>query len=505
MKKRIFILFFLGLILSSCKNDKDISTLISDCESASFIIYTYDEYGSPSGSGSGFFIESSGIAVTNCHVLDGSVKALIITNDSSKYEIEKVIAADLKKDILKFKIRNTDKKQFPILKFSVEPPKKGDRVYCISNPLGLENSFSEGIISAFRSDKTHGKTIQFSAPISPGSSGAAVVNSKGEVVSVATFMKRGGQNLNFGILVNDEIIKSITDDDFSKNNSKFGRQDNFIILNLKSETDPCCVLNAIEFSENLTTLYLTWTNLQMTYKDISYGIWRNLNQQDEGLTIKVLDDNSKHYIVSSTIGKDRDTRTIVPLATTIHYKIFFPRINNKIARIEITESSKAGSDKWTGITLNDYKSIKNFNLEAFKNIYAFSMLKEGSLNDARSLFLDIVANDPENVEALNALGVISFAIDNKMDALYYFSKAIEANPTVDFCFSNRAIVYKSQNNYKNAIEDITKAINLNPNHFEYFDMRKELYKLTGDSDNETKDLISGYEILIKEEEKNKTK
>ena len=69
----LFVLLF-ALSLSSCK--KDVKTIRNDTKEASFVIYTFDEYGSPSGSGSGFFIDSKGTGITNYHVLDGAAKSL---------------------------------------------------------------------------------------------------------------------------------------------------------------------------------------------------------------------------------------------------------------------------------------------------------------------------------------------------------------------------------------------------------------------------------------------
>ena len=493
-----FIVFFI-VIFSSCK--KELSDIINESEKATFIVYTYDEFGTPSGSGSGFFIDESGIGLTNCHVLEGAAKAVIVTYDSSKYEIERILSADSKKDLLKFKIKNTNQKTFSILKFSSSATKKGDRVYCISNPLGLESTLSEGIASAVRTDKLHGNIIQFSAPISPGSSGGAILNEKGNVIGIATFLARGGQNLNFGILLNQELINSLSEDDFSKANPKFSKQGKLVVLNLKSDNDPSMVLNAIEFGNDLTTLYMTYTNLHIS--DDQWGIWLALDKKDDGFKIKDLDNNRVYYIVSSTIGDNRKNLTNVSLATSHRFKIFFPQMDNKINKLEISEGDKKGEDKWSNINLNDFKNINNFDLDKFKNIYAFSMLKEGELNEAKNLFLDIISNDPENIEALNTLGVVNFASDNKKDAIYYFTKAIEANPTIDVSYANRSYVYKSQSKFNEAIEDISKAINLSPNQVDYLFVRSELYIEISDFDNAIKDLNSAAEHRSKEKEDDK--
>ena len=83
----------------------------------------------------------------------------------------------------------------------------GDRLLVISNPLGLERSISEGLVSGIR--KIDGANmLQISAPISPGSSGGPVLNSAGVVIGIATASFRAGQNLNLAIPSNtvQEVI-----------------------------------------------------------------------------------------------------------------------------------------------------------------------------------------------------------------------------------------------------------------------------------------------------------
>jgi S1-C subfamily serine protease len=58
----------------------------------------------------------------------------------------------------------------------------GERVIVIGNPLGLEQTVSDGIVSAVRKIPNFGRIIQITAPISPGSSGSPVVNMQGEVI-----------------------------------------------------------------------------------------------------------------------------------------------------------------------------------------------------------------------------------------------------------------------------------------------------------------------------------
>lgn len=72
----------------------------------------------------------------------------------------------------------------------------GDKVYAAGNPQGLEGTFSDGIISSLRYSAGR---IQFTAPISPGSSGGPVVDEYGRVIGVTISYLEGGQNLNFAV------------------------------------------------------------------------------------------------------------------------------------------------------------------------------------------------------------------------------------------------------------------------------------------------------------------
>jgi tetratricopeptide (TPR) repeat protein len=85
------------------------------------------------------------------------------------------------------------------LRISATMPEVGERVAVIGSPMGLEQTLSEGVVSAVRKIPDFGEILQITAPISPGSSGSPVVNMKGEVIGVATLQLVKGQNLNFAV------------------------------------------------------------------------------------------------------------------------------------------------------------------------------------------------------------------------------------------------------------------------------------------------------------------
>lgn len=209
------------LVLSGCS--RSLQDLIEDTKEATVTIYTFDEYGSPSGEGSGFFIDEKGTCLTNYHVLDGATKAILKTSEGTEFEIDSVLISNKRKDIIKFNIKNPDQNRFAYLRFANSDLKQGDKVYNVSSPVGLEQTVSDGIVSALRSD-SHGEIVQVTAPISPGSSGSAIVDEKGDVIAIATFLHKGGQNLNFGVKLSDDILALIKDNEFSKKNPKFNKK-----------------------------------------------------------------------------------------------------------------------------------------------------------------------------------------------------------------------------------------------------------------------------------------
>lgn len=146
--------------------------------------------------GSGFFIRSNYIA-TNYHVIEGATAAYIkLVGKQTTYRVENIAAIDPEHDLAILKISNTNPVVLPLT--NSDKVEIGETVYAVGNPKGLEGTFSKGIVSAIQTGGNN-KWIQIDASISPGSSGGAVLNSKGEVIGIATAIHKDedAQNLNF--------------------------------------------------------------------------------------------------------------------------------------------------------------------------------------------------------------------------------------------------------------------------------------------------------------------
>ena len=177
-----------------------LKTLLAPVRQAVVTVVNYDVFGQVSSVGSGFFITKGGVLLTNHHVLEGAYSADVHTADGDRFPVTTVISASQLVDLVKVRVDIPDDKVFPI-RTATEKPAVADRVFVVGSPMGLDQTVSEGIVSAIRDMPTGGSVLQLTAPISQGSSGGPVFNQQGDVVGVVTFQSMRGQNLNFAISI----------------------------------------------------------------------------------------------------------------------------------------------------------------------------------------------------------------------------------------------------------------------------------------------------------------
>ncbi len=155
-----------------------------------------DANGQPASLGSGFFVLPNVVA-TNVHVVSGASSGYArLVGQSAKLTVKGVVAVDPDRDLVLLLVSDTNA---PPLAIGISAQLAvGDSVFSVGNPKGLEGTFSQGIVSGVRTVGSD-TLLQITAPISPGSSGGPVMDTKGTVVGVAVATIKGGQNLNFAI------------------------------------------------------------------------------------------------------------------------------------------------------------------------------------------------------------------------------------------------------------------------------------------------------------------
>lgn len=162
----------------------------------------------PSGLGSGVVINEDGYAITNAHVIQGetNLRATVWfpqpdgTLNRAVIEKIEIIAVNNHIDLALVKIPHPQGQKF--IYAPVEPTEKlevGQTVFAIGNPLGLERTLSQGVISTTQRSFDGLTYIQIDVAINPGNSGGPLFNTKGEVIGITNMGIMGGQGLNFAI------------------------------------------------------------------------------------------------------------------------------------------------------------------------------------------------------------------------------------------------------------------------------------------------------------------
>lgn len=156
------------------------------------------------GLGSGFIFDSSGLIITNAHVVDQADKVTIRLKDGRNYE-GNVTGIDEVTDLAVVKINTGE--DLPVAPLgSSENVQVGDWAIAVGNPLGFDNTVTLGIISTLKRssakvgiDNKRLEFIQTDAAINPGNSGGPLLNAEGEVIGINTAIRADAMGIGFAI------------------------------------------------------------------------------------------------------------------------------------------------------------------------------------------------------------------------------------------------------------------------------------------------------------------
>jgi serine protease Do len=173
----------------------------------------------PSGLGSGFIINKDGYCVTNYHVVEQETQIAVILYEKQpdgsfrrqRVKDVKILALNPFFDLALLQIPKQEGVEFSPVYLSEDADyREGDVVFAIGNPLGLERSVSQGIVST-RTRNFEGLVyIQTTAQINPGNSGGPLFNARGEVIGVTNMKLTFGEGLGFAIPVS--YLKNFLDE-----------------------------------------------------------------------------------------------------------------------------------------------------------------------------------------------------------------------------------------------------------------------------------------------------
>ena len=163
----------------------------------------------PAGLGSGVILNADGYAVTNAHVIQGETNLRVTvwlplpdgTLKRTVIEDVEIVAVNSHLDLALIAIpQSPEIGAFPYALLEAEESIEiGQTVFAIGNPLGLERSLSQGVISTTQRSFDGLTYIQTDAAVNPGNSGGPLFNTRGEVVGITNMGILFGEGLNFAI------------------------------------------------------------------------------------------------------------------------------------------------------------------------------------------------------------------------------------------------------------------------------------------------------------------
>lgn len=206
--KRLFALF-LVIILLGCSVVASAAGFLSDPDAIEeavksvLMLETFDSSNRSVASGSAFVLFDNMTLVTNYHVIEDASLIIADSDDGYQYFVTKVLIASKEQDIaiLQFMAPTVMKP----LDYSLDTVKRGSSIAAIGSPIGLKNTVSMGNVSSVYTEKDV-DWIQFTAPISHGSSGGALLDDNGKVIGMTSAFYTEGQNLNLAVSIID-IVK----------------------------------------------------------------------------------------------------------------------------------------------------------------------------------------------------------------------------------------------------------------------------------------------------------
>jgi S1-C subfamily serine protease len=151
------------------------------------------------GRGSGAIIDRDGTIVTNKHVVAGYRKVSVKTTSGTYTGL----ATDNSSGIDLALVKIDAKQPLPCIRLETEPLAIGQPVYALGNPLGLERTFTNGIVS----NLDGGGDVLHTAAIAPGSSGSPLLNERGDVVAINRAVRR---DLTVGVAIPASAVDSLS-------------------------------------------------------------------------------------------------------------------------------------------------------------------------------------------------------------------------------------------------------------------------------------------------------
>lgn len=201
---------WMGMLLTNCGDqgptESSIARRVADEEGYTVVFVHVATTAGEGGIGSGIVVDAMGRILTCYHVVKDIKEGWVKPLGGDWMAITAIVIEDESKDLAVLEVDPGDQVLQVARLGSVSGVRQGDPVVAIGNPLGEENTVTDGIVSAIRDDEGY-TIIQHTAPVSPGNSGGPLFNQSGEVIGVVSFSRQNiqqtAQNLNYAVAIDE--------------------------------------------------------------------------------------------------------------------------------------------------------------------------------------------------------------------------------------------------------------------------------------------------------------
>jgi tetratricopeptide (TPR) repeat protein len=442
--------------------------LVRRIKPSAVAIETFDSRGEKLSRGSGFFVENDRI-VTNRHVIEGAYRAEVHSSTGAVYPVKGVLAVDAEGDLALLKIDLPTTNQVRPLPLDKTSPQEGESVVVIGNPLGLEGSVTNGIVSAVRDIPTFGRIIQITAPISSGSSGSPVVNMQGQVIGIATLQITGGQSVNFAIpserisQLQVATIMSLSDLVAASGRNKRAKAVQFFRDGLSFLSKDDCE-KALPYFEKAVE------------SDSNYAeAWAQSGFCNEklGKHAEALDASKK------AVGLRPSAESFFNIGLANYYlKQYKEAAEGYRQSIKLDPYNAADAYYALGLVYRDWGKADD-EIQAYKAAIRLRpdytvayerlgsrYLKSKKYNEAIEIFRQLSALKPGDANAPNNMGEAYFELNRLNDAVESFRQSIRLKPDFGKAYYNLGRTLLALGNRDAALEQYTILTNIDPDYAE---------------------------------------
>lgn len=435
-------------------NNISSADIYQKCSDAIVMINNYDHNNVLQKYGSGVIVSQEGLIYTNYHVVDISCR-IEVRNGNTVYDSIPIAGFDPFSDAAILKLPEGSYPYINIVKES--NLRVGNSIFALGNPQGYTKTISYGIISAFRSNILQ-DNIQFTAPIAPGSSGGALLNTAGELIGITSSCVETGQNMNFAVPISKFIAIPVinVNNHYQKNDF-----DDLVVLYQTNYN--------ISWAADIISKYIHLFKDENAKWEFAGKLYHKLGMYDSSINCftRAIELNSQEQMLYKLRG-DAYSKSGDSVKTLEDYEmsLFLSRdcIYTYLARADYYHYDLRNYEK----ALEDYDMVLKINPE-YDYVYTLKA-------DCR-----IVINDKEG-----AIRELSNSLKWKND-----------NPDM---YVRRAQIYEIMDMYDEAIEDYSNALFYSPRQYDYYLERAILYSKL----NEHEKAIGDYLEFLKYEPHNST-